>query len=45
MKDLQLEGDNVTRPTFHHFRDYLNLLNERIHTIRDIVKTQHNQTI
>ncbi len=45
MSDLQLEGDNVTRPAFYNFTDYLDLLNERIHAIRDIVKTQHNRTI
>ncbi len=45
MSDLQLQGDNVTKPAFYHFTDYLDLLNERIHAIRDIVKAQHNQTI
>ncbi len=43
--DLQLEGDDLTRPAFYHFSDYLNLLNERIHAIWDIVKEHHNQTI
>ncbi len=45
MSDIQLQGDNVARPAFYHFTDYLDLLNERIHAIRDIVKIQHNQTI
>ncbi len=36
--DLQLEGDDLTRPTFYHFSHYLDLLNERVHAIRDIVK-------
>ncbi len=26
--DLQLEGDDLTRPTFYRFSDYLDLLNE-----------------
>ncbi len=39
--DLELEGDDLTRPTFYHFSDYLDLLNELIH----IVKEHHNQTI
>ncbi len=43
--DLQLEGDDLTRPTFYHFSDYIDLLNERVHVIRDIVKEHHNQTI
>ncbi len=43
--DLQLEGDDLTRSTFYHFSGYLNLLNERVHSIRDIVKEHHNQTI
>ncbi len=43
--DLQLEGDNLTRPTIYHFTDYMNLLNECIHAICDIVKENHNQTI
>ncbi len=43
--DLQLEEDDLTRPTFYHFSDYLDLLNERVHAIRDIVKEHHNQTI
>ncbi len=43
--DLQLEGDDLTPPTFYHFPDYLDLFNERVHVIRDIVKEHHNQTI
>ncbi len=43
--DLQLEGDDLTRPTFNHFSDYLDLLNESVHAIHDIVKELHNQTI
>ncbi len=43
--DLQLEGDDLTRPAFYHFTDYLDLLNESIHAICDIVKENHNQTI
>ncbi len=43
--DLQLEVDILTHPTFYHFSDYLGLLNEWVHTIRDIVKEHHNQTI
>ncbi len=43
--DLQLEGAEFTRPAFYHFSDYLDLLNEHIHAIRDIVKENHNQTI
>ncbi len=43
--DLQLEGDALTHPAFYHFTDYLDLLNECIHAIRDIVKENHNQTI
>ncbi len=42
---LQLEGDELSHPTFYHFCDYLDLLNELIHTILDIVKQNHNQTI
>ncbi len=38
--DLQLEGDNLTRPAFYRFTDY-----ERIHAIHEIVKENHNQTI
>ncbi len=45
MSDLQLESDKLTKPAFYHFTDYLDLLNERIHAIRDIVKEQHNNTI
>ncbi len=45
IKDLQLEGDDPTRPTFYCFSDYLDLLNECIHTIWNIVKEHHNQTI
>ncbi len=45
MRDLQLESDKVTKLAFYHFTDYLDLLNERIHVIRDIVKEQHNNTI
>ncbi len=43
--DLQLEGDDLTYPTFYDFSDYLDLLNEHVHAIRDIVKEHHNQTI
>ncbi len=43
--DLQLEWDNLARPTFYCFSDYLDLLNERVHVIRDIVKEHQNQTI
>ncbi len=43
--DLQLKGDDLTPPAFYHFTDYLDLLTERIHTISDIVKENHNQTI
>ncbi len=43
--DLELEGDDLTRPTFYHFSDYLDLLNERVHAIHDIAKEHHNQTI
>ncbi len=43
--DLQLEGDDLTRPTFYRFSDNLDLLNERVHAIRDIVKEHHNQTV
>ncbi len=43
--DLQLEEDDLTRPTFYHFSDYLDLLNEHIHAIRDIMKEHRNQTI
>ncbi len=42
MSDLQLQGDSVTRPPFYHFTDYLDLLNERMHAIRYIVKMKHN---
>ncbi len=45
MSDLQLESGKVTKPVCYHFTDYLDLLNERIHGIRDIVKEQHNNTI
>ncbi len=45
ISNLQLEGDNVTRPHFYHFQECLDLLNERIHAIRDIVKILHNQII
>ncbi len=45
MSDLQLESDKVTKPAFYHFTDYLDLLNERIHAIREIVREQHNNTI
>ncbi len=43
--DLQLEGDDLTCPTFYNFSDYLDLLNERVHAIHDIVKEHHNKTI
>ncbi len=43
--DLQLEGDDLTRPAFYHFSDYLDLLNECIRSMLDIVKVHHNQTI
>ncbi len=43
--DLQLEGDDLTHPKFYPFSDYLDLLNEPIHAIRDIVKEHYNQTI
>ncbi len=42
---VQLEGDDLTHPTFYHFTEYLDLRNERVHAIRDIVKEHHNQTI
>ncbi len=45
ISNLQLEGDDLTRPAFYRFTDYHDLLNERIHAIRDIVKENHNQTI
>ncbi len=45
IKDLQLEGDNLTSPAFYRFSDYLDLLNQRLHAIFDIVKKHHNQTI
>ncbi len=45
ISDLQLEGDDLTRPPFYYFKDYLDLLNERICVLCDIVKEQHNQTI
>ncbi len=35
--DLQLEGDDLTCPPFYRFTDYLDLLNEWIHALRDIV--------
>ncbi len=37
-------SDYLTHPAFYRFTDYLDLLNERIHTIRDIVMENHNQT-
>ncbi len=43
--DLHLKGDYLTCPTFYRFSDYLDLLNEHVHAIRDIVKEHHNQTI
>ncbi len=43
--DLQLEGDDLIRPTFYRFSDYLDLPNECVHAIRDIVKEHYNQTI
>ncbi len=45
LKYLQLEGDNLIHTAFYHFSNDLDLLSERIHTIRDIVKEHHNQTI
>ncbi len=45
ISDLQLEGDDLICPPFYHFTDYLDLLNERIHALRDIIKEQHKQTI
>ncbi len=45
ISNLQLEGDDLTRPAFYRFTDYLDLLNELIHAIHDIVKDNHNQTI
>ncbi len=45
ISNLQLTGDDLIRPTFYRFTDYLDLLNELIHAIRDIVKENHNQTI
>ncbi len=44
ISDLQLDGDDLTRPPFYCFTDYLDLLNERIHALSDIVKEHHNQT-
>ncbi len=43
--DLLLEEDDLTHPTIYRFSDYLDLLNEHVHAIRDIVKEHHNQTI
>ncbi len=45
IKDLLLEGEDLTRPDFYCFTDYLDLLNECIHVICDIVKENHHQTI
>ncbi len=45
ISDLQLEGDDLTCPPFYRFTDYLDLLNERIHTLCHIVKEHYNQTI
>ncbi len=45
ISDLQLEGYDLTRPPFYRFTDYLDLLNERMHSICDIVKENHNRTI
>ncbi len=45
ISDLHLEGDDLTRPPFYCFTDYLDLHNERIHALRDIVEEHHNQTI
>ncbi len=45
ISDLQLEGDDLTRPPFYHFTDYLDLLNEWIHALCDIVKEHDNQII
>ncbi len=45
ISDLQLEGDDLTRPPFYRFTDYFDLLNEWIRALCDILKEHHNQTI
>ncbi len=45
IRDLQLEGGDLTRPPFYHLTYCLDLLNEHIHAIQDIVKEYHNQII
>ncbi len=45
MSDLWLEKDDLTHPPFYHFTDYFDFLNEWIHTLRDMVKVHHSQTI
>ncbi len=37
--------DDLIRPAFYRFTDYLDLSNEHIYAIRDIVKENHNETI
>ncbi len=45
ISNLRLEADDLTRPPFYHFTDYLDLLNEWIYSLLDSVKEHHNQTI
>ncbi len=45
ISNLQLEVDEHQGQTFYRFTDYLDLLNERMHAMREIVKQNHNETI
>ncbi len=45
ISNLQLEGVEHRGQHFYLFTDYLDLLNECIHAMREIVKQNHNETI
>lgn len=42
LSDICIQSDCLIKPNFYHFTDYFDLLKERMSTIRQLVKTQHN---
>ncbi len=45
LSDIQVEKSKLTKISHYKFRDYLDMLNERMTCIRNIVKDNHNETI
>ncbi len=45
LSEIQIQCDNITKPHFYHFSDYIAMLLERVKHIYQIVKDHHNEVI